>query len=36
MLAGMREEVRALQREMDQLRLRAPDDSPPSVGPGGS
>jgi len=29
MLAGMREEVRGLQRELDQLRLRAPDDSPP-------
>ena len=36
MLAGMREEVRALQREMDQLRLRAPDDSPPAVSPDGS
>ncbi len=36
MLAGMREEVRGLQREMDQLRLRAPDDSRPSAGPGGS
>jgi len=33
MLAGMREEVRALQREMDQLRLRAPDDSPPPPTP---
>jgi len=29
MLAGMREEVRGLQRELDQSRLRAPDDSPP-------
>ncbi len=35
MLAGMREEVRGLQREMDQVRLRSPDDSPPSVGRGG-
>src|SRR5256712_831490 len=35
MLAGMREEVRGLQREMDQLRLRTLDDSPPpSVGRG--
>src|SRR5206468_9498900 len=33
MLAGMREEVRALQREMDQLRHRAPDDSPPAPTP---
>jgi len=29
MLAGMREEVRGLQRETDQLRLRAPDEAPP-------
>ncbi len=35
MLAGMREEVRALQREMDQLRLGAPDDSPPPPPPSG-
>ena len=35
MLAGMREEVRALQREMDQLRLGAPDDSPPPPSGGG-
>ncbi len=35
MLAGMREEVRGLQRELDQLRLRAPDDgAPPAVGRG--
>ena len=35
MVAGMREEVRALQREVDQLRLRAPDDvPPPAVGRG--
>ena len=37
MIAGMREEVRSLQREMDQLRLRTLDDSPPSsVGRGSS
>jgi hypothetical protein len=39
MVAGMREEMRALQREMDQLRLRAPDavaPSPPAVGRGGA
>src|SRR5204863_8473415 len=37
MLAGLREEVRGLQREMDQLRLRTLDDSPPSsVGRGRS
>jgi glycosyltransferase involved in cell wall biosynthesis len=39
MLAGMREEVRSLQRERetDQLRLRAPDDAlPPQVGRGGA
>ena len=35
MLAGMREEVRALQREMDQLRLGVPDDSPPPPSGGG-
>ena len=35
MLAGMREEVRGLQRELDQLRLRAPNDvPPPAVGRG--
>jgi glycosyltransferase involved in cell wall biosynthesis len=39
MVAGMREEMRALQHEMDQLRLRAPDavaPSPPAVGRGGA
>ena len=37
MLAGMREELRGLQRETDQLRLRAPDDAPPPpVGRGGA
>ena len=37
MLAGLREEVRGLQREMDQLRLRTLDNSPPSsVGRGRS
>ncbi|PYO96185.1 MAG: glycosyltransferase [Gemmatimonadetes bacterium] len=39
MVAGMREEMRALQREMDQLRLRAPDEvapSPPAVSRGGA
>jgi len=33
MLAGMREELRGQQREVDQLRLRAPDDSPPAPTP---